>query len=84
MRRQAKNLSQLLFAIFLIIFSPAFLFAQSFDPKQALAYEIASASKKELIEMASSLGLSISGSEDDLRSRLYSHYAISPPRKSTD
>ena len=70
-----------MFAIFLIIFSPAFLFAQSFDPKQALAYEIASASKKELIEMASSLGLSISGSEDDLRSRLYSHYAISPPEK---
>lgn len=80
MRRQLKIISQFL-PVFLFVFISEFVFAQMVDPKQALSYEIASAGKKELIDMAAREGLSISGSENDLRSRLYTHFSLQAPQK---
>ncbi|MGL4524308.1 MAG: hypothetical protein ACRCVN_02150 [Spirochaetia bacterium] len=57
------------------------IFAQQIDPQKALSYEIASATKTELIEMAIKQGLAISGSETDLRRRLYDYYQINAPKE---
>ncbi|HUX42302.1 MAG TPA: hypothetical protein VMV83_14135 [Rectinemataceae bacterium] len=43
-----------------------------------LPLDIATSSYYELVDWARSLGLSDSGSSDDLRARLYDHYAVKP------
>lgn len=48
-----------------------------------LPLDIATSSYYELVDWARSLGLSDSGSADDLRARLYDHYAVKPAPAAT-